>query len=83
MVWKLKEHSLTFIDILFKDGNFRRFYSLDWPHRYSKIRDKELGLTRLRNLLNRYGSLVEWAVIMDNDGSGKVLERYEGGFKIN
>lgn len=78
MTWKLKEDSFTYIDFGFYDENVRRFYSLDWPHKYSKFRDRELGLKRLRNLIVKYGPQVKWAKICENDGTEKLLEYYEG-----
>ncbi|TAL62200.1 MAG: hypothetical protein EPN85_03110 [Bacteroidetes bacterium] len=82
MAWKLIQDSFTYVDFVFTDGNVRRFYSLDWPHRYSKHRDRELGLKRLRNLVAKYSVYTERAKIAENDGTEKVLERYEGGTRI-
>ncbi len=82
MAWKLIQDSFTYVDFVFTDGNVRRFYSLDWPHQYSKFRDRELGLKRLRNLIAKFSANTERAKISENDGTEKVLERYEGGTRI-
>jgi hypothetical protein len=82
MAWKLIQDSFTYVDFVFTDGNVRRFYSLDWPHQYSKFRDRELGLKRLRNLIAKFSANTERAKISENDGTEKMLERYEGGTRI-
>lgn len=82
MAWKLIQDSFTYVDFVFTDGNVRRFYSLDWPHQYSKFRDRELGLKRLRNLIAKFSANTERAKISENDGTEKVLERYEGGTRV-
>ena len=82
MAWKLIQDSFTYADFVFTDGNVRRFYSLDWPHQYSKFRDRELGLKRLRNLIAKFSANTERAKISENDGTEKVLERYEGGTRV-
>lgn len=82
MAWKLIQDSFTYADFVFTDGNVRRFYSLDWPHKYSKYRDRDLGLKRLRNLISKYSASTQMAKISENDGSDKMLERYEGGIRI-
>ncbi len=82
MAWKLIQDSFTYVDFVFTDGNVRRFYSLDWPHQYSKFRDRELGLKRLRNLIAKFSANTQRAKISENDGTEKVLERYEGGTRV-
>jgi hypothetical protein len=82
MEWKLNQDSCTYADFIFQDGNVRRFYSLDWPHKHSKQKDRELGLKRLRRLISKHGPLTERAIICENDGTHKLLERYERGTKI-
>ena len=82
MAWKLIQDSFTYVDFVFTDGNVRRFYSLDWPHQYSKFRDRELGLKRLRNLIAKFSANTQRAKISENDGTEKMLERYEGGTRV-
>jgi hypothetical protein len=82
MEWKLQTDSYTYADFIFQDGNVRRFYSLDWAHKYSRQRDRELGLKRLRRLISKHGPLTERALVCENDGTHKLLERYERGIRI-
>lgn len=83
MPWKLKQDSLTYCDFIFTDGNIRRFYSLDWASRYSKSRDKERGIKRLRELITKYGPSVKRAFIRENDGSKTIIEQYENGIRVD
>jgi hypothetical protein len=82
MEWKLQIDSCTYADFIFLDGNVRRFYSLDWPHKHSKQKDREIGLKRLRKLISKHGPLTERALVCENDGTHKLLERYERGIRI-
>ncbi|HSH67517.1 MAG TPA: hypothetical protein VLB84_17375 [Bacteroidia bacterium] len=81
MAWTLKQDSLTKCVAYFADGNARTFHSLDWRHKLSRYRDRELGLTRLRSLIQKWGPLSNTAIIYDNE-TGLELERYEQGIKI-
>ena len=83
MAWKLKTDSYSYADIIFKDGNVRRFYSLDWAHQYSKQRDREMGLNRLRKLIYKHGPLIERVTLRENNSANTLIERYEGSMKIN
>ena len=47
MAWKLGQDSFSKCISYFADGNTRTFYSLDWTHKFSKNRDRHLGLNRL------------------------------------
>lgn len=82
MVWKLGKDSFTKCLVWFADGNSRTFYSLDWVHPYSKYRDRELGLKRLRALIAKYGNRANVAIIYHVE-SGEEIERYEQGLKQN
>ena len=82
MPWKLKQDSFTKCISYFADGNTRTFYSFDWKHRYSKIRDRHLGLNGLRKLISDWGAKSNMAIIYDNT-TGEELERYEQGLKLN
>jgi hypothetical protein len=83
MAWKLKVDSYTYADFIFKDGNVRRYYSLDWQHTYSKQRDRDLGLNRLRKLIVKHASYIERVSIRENNPPNTLIERYEGSMKIN
>ena len=77
MAWKLIQDSFTYADFVFTDGNVRRFYSLDWPHQYSKFRDRELGLKRLRNLIAKFSAECK------TDGPACQLANLTAGLKVN
>jgi hypothetical protein len=80
MSWKLGSDSFTKCVVYFLDGNTRTFYSLDWPHKYSKLRDRELGLKRLRNLIGKWSYRANTAIIYDNS-TGNEIEKYHQGIK--
>lgn len=79
-VWKLGQDSFTKCLVWFADGNSRTFYSLDWTHRLSKNRDREIGLKRLRALIGKWGDKANIAIIYNTD-NGEEVERYERGVK--
>lgn len=81
MAWKLKQDSFTKCISYFADGNTRTFHSLDWTNKYSKHRDRQLGLDRLRKLIHIWGAKSNVAILYDNE-TGNELERYEQGIKI-
>jgi hypothetical protein len=83
MTWKLKQDSYTYADFIFKDGNVRRYYSLDWQHKCSKQRDREIGLNRLRKLILKHGPFIERVAVRENNPSNTLIERYEGSMKVN
>jgi len=82
MAWKLGQDSFSKCISYFADGNTRTFYSLDWTHKFSKNRDRHLGLNRLRKLINTWGGKANMVIIYDKN-TGEELERYEQGIKQN
>jgi hypothetical protein len=78
MAWKCGPDSLSKCIIYFPDGKGRLFYSLDWRHENSDIRDKELGLYRLRKLIQKYGSLARTSIIYDNVSRTEIERYYQG-----
>lgn len=76
--WKLGRHSFTKLITWFKDGNIRTWYSLDWRHKYSKKRDRNLGMARHRNRLTKWGNLCGTAEIYDNTTGERIAKFYEG-----
>lgn len=73
--------SLTKAVVWFRDGNIRTFYSADRKHINSKP-DMELGIERLQNLIVKWGSKVETAIIYNNQ-NGMELAKYKSGAKVN
>lgn len=80
MGWKLGKDSFSKAIAYFADGNKRTFYSLDWVHQFSKWRDRELGLRRLRKLILAWGSKAKVVVIYDTT-SNEEIEKYNEGIK--
>lgn len=82
MTWKLGADSFTKCVVYFADGNSRTFYSLDWTHKYSRNRDRQLGLSRLHRLISKWGQKAKVAIIYDNS-TGEEIEKYNDGIKQN
>ena len=76
--WKLGVHSFTKMICYWKDGKPRLRYSIDWKHRYSRVRDREIGLKRFRNKVQEYGARADTIVIYDLE-TGELLEKYYEG----
>ena len=85
MAWKLKQDSSHVLRVKFIDGNKRTLYSMDWQHQFSKYKDPEMGLSRLRKKIGEWGYRAESVAIYINDGkkTGNPIERYANGTKIN
>lgn len=82
MGWKLQQDSFTKCLVYFADGNNRTFYSLDWTQKYSKFRDRQIGLSRLRKLIDSWGYKAKVAIIYDL-ATGAEVERYNEGIIQN
>jgi hypothetical protein len=82
MAWKLIKDSHYKCVVYFADGNTRTLFSIDWTHQFSKNRDPQLGLNRLRKRINFYGPKAKTAIIYIKD-NGEELERYYDGIKQN
>jgi len=76
--WKLGQDSATKLIVWFKDGNVRTMYSIDWKHRYSKTKDRQLGLARFRKKLKEYGPLAGTAEIYDKATGERIAQFYAG-----
>lgn len=63
--------------IYFKDGNSRVFYSWDFQHKKSKLRKPELGLHRLKGMIQKFRPKLETAIIYDLI-SGEEVVKYRG-----
>ncbi len=76
--WKLGKDSATKMIVWFKDGNVRTMYSIDWKHKYSKQKDRQLGLQRFHKKIKEYGVLAGTIDIYDKE-SGNLLARFFEG----
>ena len=76
--WKLIRDSSSKMIVWFKDGNVRTLHSIDWRSRYSKVRDKETGLARLRKKVADYGANAENVEIYDRS-TRQLIEKYHRG----
>ncbi|MBL6447611.1 hypothetical protein JMN32_14935 [Fulvivirga sp. 29W222] len=78
--WKLIKHSLSKMIVWFADHNVRTMYSIDWRSRYSKFRNRETGLKRLRKKVDIYGEQASTVEIYDK-ATGQLIEKYIRGEK--
>ncbi|GAA0892586.1 hypothetical protein GCM10009122_22650 [Fulvivirga kasyanovii] len=78
--WKLIRDSFSKMIVWFKDGNIRTLHSIDWRSRYSKSRNRETGLARLRKKIADYGANAENAEIYDKS-TRQLIEKYHKGVK--
>lgn len=77
--WKHRRDSFTKMITYYKDGNAFTWYSLDWKHKYSKTRDRNLGMARHHNRLAKWGALCGVAEIYDTATGKKIEKFYEIG----
>ena len=75
--WRLQTDSLSKLIVWFKDGNIRTLYSIDWRNRHG-LRDREIGLRRLRKKIFEYGIKAKISIIYDVQ-TRDLLERYVDG----
>ena len=80
MGWQCKRDSCFKCLIYFADGVPRTFYSLDWVGPLSKSRDPDLGLKRLRALIQKHGIKAITSIIYDNVTKQR-LEQYNKGIR--
>lgn len=76
--WKLGQDSATKMIVWFKDGNVRTMYSIDWRHKFSKTKDKSLGLERFRKKIKEYGPLAGTVEIYEKATGLRIAKFYEG-----
>ena len=76
--WKLGRDSFSKMICWFKDGQCRTMYSIDWRHKYSKQRDRGLGLQRFRIKVQRYGMKADTIEIYDAQSRDLIEKYYEG-----
>lgn len=79
--WKIDIHSFSKMVVWFKDGNIRTFHSYDWKSKYSKFRDSNIGLHRLKSLARKYGDRANTIEIYDK-ATGAVLFKYFEGSEV-
>ena len=79
--WKLIRDSFSKLIVWFKDGNIRTFYSIDWKHRYSKQRDRNIGMQRLHKMVTGWGNKAEGAEIYDK-ATGKLIAKFYEGTEV-
>ena len=80
--WKLGRDSYSKMIVWFKDGNIRTMFSIDWRHRYSKRRDKQIGLDRYKKKIAEYGALAGTIEVYDK-ASGKLIHKYYEGVEVS
>jgi len=80
--WMPGKDSFSKVRVYFADGSKGTFFSLDWVHRFSKSRDPDLGLKRLRKLISLWGAKAKVAIVYDLITDTEI-ERYKEGNKLN
>lgn len=76
--WQLRKDSATKMVVWFKDGNVRLMYSIDWKHKLSKTKDKQLGLDRFRRKIKAYGPKAGVIEIYEKTTGQRLYKFYEG-----
>lgn len=76
--WKLGQDSYSKMIVWFKDGNIRTMYSIDWKHKLSRTRDRDIGLKRFRKKIQEYGALAGTIEIYDVASKRRIAKYYEG-----
>lgn len=76
--WKLIRDSFSKLIVWFKDGNVRTFYSIDWKHKQSKFRDRNIGYARLRKKVAEWGNKADTAELYDTSTGKRIAKFYEG-----
>ncbi|MDX5347293.1 MAG: hypothetical protein LPJ89_04265 [Hymenobacteraceae bacterium] len=74
---KLAEQALTKAVVYFKDGNSRTFHSRD-KHTSQAIVNKQLGINRLRNYINKNAAAIGTAIIYDKESDMEIYKFKEG-----
>ncbi len=76
--WKMGRDSFSKMICWFKDGNIRTMFSLDWRHRYSRRRDRQIGLDRFHKKITEYGARAGVVEIYDKQTQEKIGRYFEG-----
>jgi hypothetical protein len=81
--WKLRQHSLSKLWIGLADGRTLTFWSRDWPHDKSGLRDQVIGIKRFeKNILNRMDRYPYTTAIIYDAHSDEVIAKYREGKKL-
>ena len=80
--WKLGRDSYSKMIVWFSDGNIRTMFSIDWRHRYSRQRDRQIGIQRYQKKIAEYGSRARSIEVYDKF-SGKLIYKYHEGIEVN
>lgn len=84
--WKLGQDSFNVFVVWFQDGNVRTMYSLDWKHKFSRMRDEKIGWARYELLVTKYGANARNILISKNDSAvpreRTLLRYYQEGVQV-
>lgn len=81
--WKLKFHSLSKLWIALTNGKTLIFYSRDWPHEASGLRDQLIGIKRFeKNILSNMEKYPYTTAIIYDQHSDAVIAKYREGRKL-
>ncbi len=79
--WKIGRNSFSKMICWFRDGNIRTMFSIDWKHKFSKSRDRNIGLNRFDKKIKEYGTKAQTIEVYDKE-SGKRIGKFIQGKKI-
>lgn len=80
--WKLKTHSLSKLWIGLADGRTLTFFSRDWPHDKSGLRDQTIGIKRFEKLLAQADKYPYTTAIIYDTHTGEEIAKYREGKKL-
>jgi hypothetical protein len=81
--WRLKDHSLSKLWIGLTNGRTLIFYSRDWPHEASGLRDQLIGIKRFeKNILHNLEKYPYTTAIIYDKHSDAVIAKYREGRKL-
>jgi len=82
MAWVLGKDSFSKMTVYFKNQHKGLFWnSIDWKHKYSKVRDKQIGLARFEKKIQEWGDKAETVLIFDKV-TDQLIAKYKSGNKV-
>ena len=79
--WKMPRDSYTKMKTYFTDGNEGLWYSWDWKHKQSPVRDRRIGMARHHARIKKFGHQCRTALIFDT-ATEQLLEKYRYGKRV-
>jgi hypothetical protein len=76
--WRLERDSFHLMRVYFKDGKKRTFYSRDWKHAYSSVRNPDIGFENYRKMIQKWGEDARTVLIYNIVTNTEVAKYYKG-----